>query len=679
MAVDVTLNDVTSGFSRSLINENFQLIETALQDAISRTGSTPNTMTVDLDLDGNDLINVGSLYTTELVHKGVVLTDPSILVGVSEQVYTTVSNLLSSTEDSRGTGAIWEAGGFRYIEVASGGDVQNSAGTPVQLDVALRIPEVSLNILAFGAVEGGIVDNSAAFQAISDKNETIFVPTGTWACSFSLGYGQRIVGAGARDGTLLIPPAGATEVILVDATSTPKQHCQIENLSIENPNAVANCTGLHFKGTDATSINDSHYLSNVYITDFQYGIEVTGRLIASTFINVEIETCTQAFRAIADPANYAYNLNTFIECRFISSINEGYYQTGFNSYNSFYSCNIEQNNTSQTAGIAGAYIEDAEGLTLLGSYFELNGSGVAVDTGNVLNNSIGLHLAGNRCFNVKVDNCWMVESGVMILQDVAVGVTGGKINGCRFIPLTNGWDIYASGKVTAPDANVLTIGNDNNFGGKTEIAVNGAGLYSAAFEQASTCAYITGALTIDLRGASKFIANSGSNFTLSTITNRIPGMDFIVHNVGAGVVTIDAALMANGVASEIGKNESRSYLVGGFPTGGKLIETTISPNYNARSPLGVSGTAHTLDAGGYVDETLAISSSGTFTLTLPTGPQYAGRILNVYTRAANTVVSASGNVIPMTGGPSTAILAATVGKWATLQCNGTNWEIIANN
>lgn len=75
MAVDVTLNDVTSGFSRSLINDNFQLIETALQDALSRSGSSPNTMSADIDLNSNDLINVGTVNTAELKVAGVTVTD----------------------------------------------------------------------------------------------------------------------------------------------------------------------------------------------------------------------------------------------------------------------------------------------------------------------------------------------------------------------------------------------------------------------------------------------------------------------------------------------------------------------------------------------------------------------------------------------------------------------------
>lgn len=53
--------------------------------------------------------------------------------GLKIDGYATVALLLASTEASRGVGAIWEAGGFRYIEVASGGNVATAGG--IQLDV----------------------------------------------------------------------------------------------------------------------------------------------------------------------------------------------------------------------------------------------------------------------------------------------------------------------------------------------------------------------------------------------------------------------------------------------------------------------------------------------------------------------------------------------------------------
>jgi len=44
---------------------------------------------------------------------------------------------------------------------------------------------------------------------------------------------------------------------------------------------------------------------------------------------------------------------------------------------------------------------------------------------------------------------------------------------------------------------------------------------------------------------------------------------------------------------------------------------------------------------------------------------------------AQTVVSASSNVVPIgTAVPGTAILPATIGAWATLVSDGTNWVVM---
>jgi hypothetical protein len=96
-----------------------------------------------------------------------------------------------------------------------------------------------------------------------------------------------------------------------------------------------------------------------------------------------------------------------------------------------------------------------------------------------------------------------------------------------------------------------------------------------------------------------------------------------------------------------------------------------------------TATTYTVDAtftSTGLDPGVVVAASATCTLTLPSGSLYTGRTLTVLTRNAQTVVSASSNVVPITGGAAgTAILAATAGKWATLQYDGTNWNIIASN
>ena len=76
-------------------------------------------------------------------------------------------------------------------------------------------------------------------------------------------------------------------------------------------------------------------------------------------------------------------------------------------------------------------------------------------------------------------------------------------------------------------------------------------------------------------------------------------------------------------------------------------------------------------------------SGSTCTVTLPTASSWTGRTLTFKNMQAQTLVSASSNVVPIDNtSAGTAILLAVVGNWATMVSDGTNWIIMqqaANN
>jgi hypothetical protein len=70
-------------------------------------------------------------------------------------------------------------------------------------------------------------------------------------------------------------------------------------------------------------------------------------------------------------------------------------------------------------------------------------------------------------------------------------------------------------------------------------------------------------------------------------------------------------------------------------------------------------------------------SGSTCTVTLPAASSWAGRQVVFKNLQAQTLVSASSNVAPIgSATPGTAILPATVGAWATLVSDGTNWVVM---
>ena len=76
-------------------------------------------------------------------------------------------------------------------------------------------------------------------------------------------------------------------------------------------------------------------------------------------------------------------------------------------------------------------------------------------------------------------------------------------------------------------------------------------------------------------------------------------------------------------------------------------------------------------------------SGSTCTVTLPAASSWTGRTLTFKNMQAQTLVSASSNVVPIDSTVAgTAILLAVVGNWATMVSDGTNWVIMqqaANN
>ena len=81
------------------------------------------------------------------------------------------------------------------------------------------------------------------------------------------------------------------------------------------------------------------------------------------------------------------------------------------------------------------------------------------------------------------------------------------------------------------------------------------------------------------------------------------------------------------------------------------------------------------------DTSLSFYGGATASIRLPTPSSYIGRELIVKTEGGVRTVSASLNVIPLTGGttPGTAILQAVPGKWVMLKSDGANWVVMMGN
>lgn len=62
------------------INENFEAIEAAVENTLSRDGTTPNEMTADLDMNDNDILNVNIINATTLILAGETVAPSNLVI-----------------------------------------------------------------------------------------------------------------------------------------------------------------------------------------------------------------------------------------------------------------------------------------------------------------------------------------------------------------------------------------------------------------------------------------------------------------------------------------------------------------------------------------------------------------------------------------------------------------------
>lgn len=127
MAKTPTVNTITSGYaSQTQLNENFTNIQTAFENTLSLDGSTPNAMGADLDLNNNDLLNIGSFQAQTITLAGatVDLSDIQTLTNIATDIQT-----LADIEDgTEGTDVIQTVAGVA-TEVAALGPIATNITT----------------------------------------------------------------------------------------------------------------------------------------------------------------------------------------------------------------------------------------------------------------------------------------------------------------------------------------------------------------------------------------------------------------------------------------------------------------------------------------------------------------------------------------------------------------------
>ena len=257
---------------------------------------------------------------------------------------------------------------------------------------------------------------------------------------------------------------------------------------------------------------------------------------------------------------------------------------------------------------------------------------------------------------------------------ISMAAANGSTNG--YLTSTD-WTTFNNKQPAGTYVTSVSVASSNGFAGtssggatpsltlSTSITglLYGNGTALAAATISSPLAYSAGTLSIGQATTSTNGYLSSTDW--NTFNNKQPAGSYLT------AVTADAPLSGSGT--------SGSHLVisqATTSTNGYLSSTdwnTFNNKQAVSTPVTISASTYSV---GTTDLWLINNYAGTCTLTLPAASSYSGRQLNVQNYQAYTVVSASSNVVSISGGSAgTAILNAIAGDRCTLVSNGTNWLI----
>lgn len=340
-------------------------------------------------------------------------------------------------------------------------------------------------------------------------------------------------------------------------------------------------------------------------------------------------------------------------------------------------------------GTSGTVLKDSK-VTLTAP---ATGSTLTIADGKTLTASNSLTLAGTDSTTMTFPSTSTTVAGLGIAQTFSaaqtVTLTDNTNPGLTIVNSGSGGGVYLQNRFFVNTSGDLIQGVNANAIGA--IAVPGSTtprtqLVGTTITN-STSALINWSSTTTNNAALQFAKSRGTSPTHTVVTSG-GTLGVIGWSGSDGTAFIPAASIEAFVAATPGTNDMPGRLVFSTTADGAAAVTErlrIDNNGMVAVTGGSLGLAapvtKTADFTVATTENYLINnkSGSTCTVTLPSASTFSGRRIVIKTIQAQTVVSASSNVVPQAGGAAgTAILAATAGKWAELVANGTNWEIMAS-
>ena len=253
MAKKATITPVTDTVNNaSAINTQLNAINNQLNNTLSLDGSTPNAMNADIDLNSNDLLNVGVLQANDVTVAGDSLTgvlastganrDAAAASATSASLSATqaalyegvwvddVTGLLADTALTYTAGQLGTVVAGGYVRTRSEGFSYEVAAAAATDNHVVTSGGVKLYVVgdqdvkAFGAKGDGVADDTAEVTVALASGSSIHFSSGTYKVTADInvssntrisgdGIGKTIIAADlATNGGLFIHPVGVSNV-----------------------------------------------------------------------------------------------------------------------------------------------------------------------------------------------------------------------------------------------------------------------------------------------------------------------------------------------------------------------------------------------------------------------------------------------------------------------------------
>jgi hypothetical protein len=574
--------------------------------------------------------------------------------------------------------------------VAPASDATGASGAWVR-----QRDNLDVNVRDFGAVADGATNDQPAIQAALNFLKTqgggvLRIPASpsNYKINSGLSYDVsalvgrfnsriRIVGDGSSVSCLSMTGVASAALTITGSSSSVEMHCHLEGFRITGNNTVGS------KGL-VLSINGFGSSDDIVLEAFDYNLDCTD-VEQIALYNSNFRWGLHGARFNAAAATSSANSIVLQNCSISNNSKWGLQVTNGNAF-TMIGGSVQYNGT--TGGGAtewGAkFTEVGNGygtVAFIGVAFEGNGGDadlISEQSAYIAAFSLvgcGFARPNSSAYATNfMQIAGTTASTYSLLANTFRGYNSYVANAGRpYFSVTN-----AAAKIHDDGTNVYGSATEQPaWAGSTQIPAsltpqaNDGGALGAATRSWSDLFLASGGV-LNFNNGNYTVTHSAGTLTFSGGASwggaLLPATD---DGAALGSLTFrwsDAFFAAGGVLT-FGSNDMALTHVGGS-------QLRLAGNFSRAAPVTKTGNFTV----GVAENWLIVNQAGSTTVTLPSAATWNGREIMIKTIQAQTVVSASSNVVPRAGGAAgTAILAAAAGNWATLVSDGTNWQIMAGS